>query len=116
MNEKRLEVVEDAFAKLNVDSNDNNIFIDTVKRKYNPKGDPLVLQAIKNEEEASIEFLDCFELNYNLLTAVDNQNVTNVVSFEEFANFYEYVSFLYDDDYQFIKLVNDFGMTRLKFI
>ena len=106
LNEKRLEVVEDAFAKLDVDSNDN-IFIDTIKRKYNPKGDPLVLQGIKNEEEVSTEFLDCFELNYNLLTAVDNQNVTNVVSFEEFANFYEYVSFLYDDDYQFIKLVND---------
>ena len=106
LNEKRLEAVEDAFAKLDVDSNDN-IFIDTIKRKYNPKGDPFVLQGLKNEEEISTEFLDCFELNYNLLTAVDNQNVTNVVSFEEFANFYEYVSFLYDDDYQFIKLVND---------
>ena len=106
LNEKRLEAVEDAFAKLDVDSNDN-IFIETIKRKYNPKGDPLLIKGIKNEEEVSIEFLDCFELNYNLLTAVDNQNVTNVVSFEEFANFYEYVSFLYDDDSEFIKLVND---------
>ena len=106
LNDKRLEAVEDAFAKLDVDSNDN-IFIETIKNKYNPKGDPLVLKGIKNEEEVSTEFLDCFELNYNLLTAVDNQNVTNVVSFEEFANFYEYVSFLYDDDYEFIKLVND---------
>jgi Ca2+-binding EF-hand superfamily protein len=106
LNERRLEAVEDAFAKLDVDSNDN-IFIETIKRKYNPKGDPLLLKGVKNEEEVSIEFLDCFELNYNLLTAVDNQNVTNVVSFEEFANFYEYVSFLYDDDSQFVQLVND---------
>ena len=106
LNEKRLEAVEDAFAKLDADS-DDNIFIETIKKKYNPKGDPLLLKGIKNEEEVSTEFLDCFELNYNLLTAVDNQNVTNVVSFEEFANFYEYVSFLYDDDEQFIKLVND---------
>ena len=106
LNDKRLEAVEDAFGKLDVDSNDN-IFIDTIKVKYNPKGDPLVLKGIKNEEEVSTEFLDCFELNYNLLTAVDNQNVTNVVSFEEFANFYEYVSFLYEDDSEFIKLVNE---------
>ena len=106
LNDKRLEAVDKAFAKLDGDS-DNNIFIETIKRKYNPKGDPLFLKGKKNEEEVSTEFLDCFELNYNLLTAVDNQNVTNVVSFEEFANFYEYVSFLYDDDYEFIKLVND---------
>ena len=106
LNEKRLEAVEDAFSKLDVDSNDN-IFIETIKRKYNPKGDPLYLNGKKNEEEVSTEFLDCFELNYNLLTAVDNQNVTNVVSFEEFANFYEYVSFLYENDDDFIKLVND---------
>ena len=106
LNDKRLEAVDKAFSKLDGDS-DNNIFIETIKKKYNPKGDPLLLKGKKNEEEVSTEFLDCFELNYNLLTAVDNQNVTNVVSFEEFANFYEYVSFLYDDDYEFIKLVND---------
>ena len=103
---KRLEAVEDAFSKLDVDSNDN-IFIDTIKRKYNPKGDPLVSKGLKNEEEVSTEFLDCFELNYNLLTAVENQNVSNIVSFEEFANFYEYVSFLYEDDDIFVNLVNN---------
>ena len=103
---KRLEAVEDAFSKLDVDSNDN-IFIDTIKRKYNPNGDPLVSKGLKNEEEVSTEFLDCFELNYNLLTAVENQNVSNIVSFEEFANFYEYVSFLYEDDDIFVNLVNN---------
>ena len=106
LNEKRLEAVDNAFSKLDGDS-DNNIFIETIKKKYNPRGDPLFLKGKKNEEEVSTEFLDCFELNYNLLTAVDNQNVTNVVSFEEFANFYEYVSFLYDDDDEFVKLVNE---------
>ena len=40
--------------------------------------------------------------------------MTNVVSFEEFANFYEYVSFLYDDDDEFVKLVNEsWGWTML---
>ena len=106
LNERRLEAVEDAFSKLEVDSNDN-IYIETIKKKYNPRGDPLVKKGVKNEEEVSTEFLDCFELNYNLLTAIDNQNVTNIVSFEEFANFYEYMSFLYEDDYEFIQLLND---------
>ena len=91
---------------IDVDSNDN-IFIETIKKKYNPRGNPLVKTGKKNEEEVATEFLDCFELNYNLLTAVDNQNVTNVVSFEEFANFYEYVSFLFDDDDDFVQMVNE---------
>ncbi len=106
LNDARLSAVEDAFSSLDVDSNDN-IYIDTIKKKYNPKGNPLVKKGIKNEEEISTEFLDCFELNYNLLTAVENQNVTNVVSFEEFANFYEYVSFLYEDDNEFVQMVNE---------
>ena len=106
LNDKRLSAVEDAFSLLDVDSNDN-IFIETIKKKYNPKGNPLVKSGKKNEEEIATEFLDCFELNYNLLTAVDNQNVTNVVSFEEFANFYEYVSFLYDNDDDFVQMVNE---------
>jgi hypothetical protein len=106
LNDARLSAVEDAFSLLDVDSNDN-IYIDTIKKKYNPKGNPLVKKGIKNEEEISTEFLDCFELNYNLLTAVENQNVTNVVSFEEFANFYEYVSFLYEDDNEFVQMVNE---------
>ena len=104
LNNIRLEAVEDAFSKLDVNSNDN-VLIDYVRKKYNPKNDPLVLKGIKNEEEISIEFLDCFELNYNLLTALENQDATNMVTFEEFANFYEYVSFLYDDDREFAKVV-----------
>jgi hypothetical protein len=106
LNDIRLSAVEDAFSLLDVDSNDN-IYIETIKKKYNPKGNPLVKSGKKNEEEIATEFLDCFELNYNLLTAVDNQNVTNLVSFEEFANFYEYVSFLYDNDEEFVQMVNE---------
>ena len=106
LNDKRLSAVEDAFSLLDINS-DDNIYIDTIKKKYNPKGNPLVKSGKKNEEEISTEFLDCFELNYNLLTAVDNQNVTNLVSFEEFANFYEYVSFLYDNDDDFVEMVNE---------
>ena len=69
------------------------------------------LYYLRNESKANKNLLNHIQtnsnVNYNLLTAVDNQNVTNVVSFEEFANFYEYVSFLYDDDSQFVQLVND---------
>ena len=106
LNDKRLYAVEDAFSLLDINS-DDNIYIETIKKKYNPKGNPLFKNGMKNEEEISTEFLDCFELNYNLLTAVDNQNVTNLVSFEEFANFYEYVSFLYDNDDDFVEMVNE---------
>jgi len=41
------------------------------------------------------------------LTTAENPETSNMVSFEEFANFYEYVSFLYDNDNDFISLVEN---------
>ena len=37
--------------------------------------------------------------------ANENPNSSNLVSFEEFANFYEYVSFIYQNDEDFVKVV-----------
>ena len=76
-----------------------------IKLKFNPKNHPDVVNCKKNEDEIITEFLDCFELNYNLLTTAENPETSNMVSFEEFANFYEYVSFLYSNDSDFIQLV-----------
>ena len=105
LNETRLNAVERAFTILDVDQTEN-LNIDDIKLKFNAFNHPDVINGIKNEDEIITEFLDCFELNYNLLTTADNPDSSNLVTFEEFANFYEYVSFLYDDDNDFVQLVD----------
>ena len=67
-----------------------------------------ILKGEKNEEEILSEFLDCFDLNNNLLINKEEKiNDKTNISFEEFANFYEYISFLYDNDNDFINLINN---------
>lgn len=109
LNEKRLQSVEDAFSKLDINQN-NKVDINYIKIKYNEKNDIRVLNGKNDEEEILCEFLDCFDLNYYLLINKDNhrsENEYDWINFEEFANFYEYVSFLYENDNDFIQLVHN---------
>ena len=106
LNEKRLSAIEKIFTKLDINGNDK-VLIDDIKMKFNAKKHISVLNGEKNEEEILCEFLDCFDLNNNLLITKDNQDENNMINFEEFANFYEYVSFLYDNDDEFIKLIEN---------
>ena len=107
LNKKRLSIVENIFTKLDINKNDS-VSIDDIKKKYFAKDHPLVASGKKDEEEILCEFLDCFDLNYYLLITKENKDkMENMVNFEEFANFYEYVSFLYDNDDDFIQLVNN---------
>ena len=48
-----------------------------------------------------LKFIYCFKLNLELL---NNQN-NNFIDFELFANFYEYVAFVYDNDKQFENII-----------
>ena len=104
LNEKKLSVVERAFSVLDVNQNEQ-IDIDALKIKYDPMNHPDVLKGKKNDEEELVEFYDCFEVNFSLLATENNQN-DNFVNFEIFANFYEYVAFVYDNDDEFEAVVS----------
>ena len=52
-----------------------------------------------------LEFIDCFELNLILLNHQNNKNNNNFIDFELFANFYEYVAFIYENDKEFEKIL-----------
>ena len=107
LNNIRLNSVQNAFEKLDLIGN-NNVNISYIKKQFNAKGDMRILKGEKNEEEILCEFLDCFDLNNNLLiNKEDKINDKTNISFEEFANFYEYISFLYDNDNDFINLINN---------
>ena len=68
---------------------------------YNSDNHPEVLNGKISSDEKMLEFIDCFELNLELL---NNQN-NNFIDFELFANFYEYVAFVYDNDKQFENII-----------
>ena len=75
-----------------------------IKKKFRGDRHPDVLSGRKTEEEIILEFLDCFNINYEILNLDSKQN-SNYVDFEIFANFYEYISFIYPDDKEFANIV-----------
>ena len=101
LNEIKLNYVEDAYSVLNINQNEK-VPIEYIKRKYDAKNHPDVILGKKTEEEKLLEFIDCFEINFDLLNQYSN---VNFIDFEIFANFYEYVAFVYDDDNIFGKIL-----------
>ena len=73
---------------------------------FDAKKHPEVISGKKTEEEILLEFIDSFQIN-NYILNYGNNNENNIIDFEIFANFYEYVSFLYDNDKDFISLVEN---------
>ncbi len=62
----RLEWVEKAFSSLDLESTEM-LVVDDIKLKFNASSHPEVLSNIRSEDDMIVEFLDCFELNYNFL-------------------------------------------------
>ena len=98
LNEDKLYYVENAYSILDRNGNEK-VPIEYIKKCYDAKNHPDVLSGKKNEEEQLLEFIECFEINFNLLNEENNNN--NIVDFEIFANFYEYVAFIYNNTKQF---------------
>ena len=108
LNEYKLNIVEEAFSKIDT-KGDDKVNLNVVKMKYNPSKHPDVLNGKYSEDEKIMEFLDCFGLCYEILK-LDSEMKSNdnkdYVDFEIFANFYEYVSFIYPRDREFQNVVN----------
>ena len=106
LNENKLNAVEQAFSSIDKKGEDM-VPLDVIKMKYNAKKHPDVLNGKYTEDEKILEFLDCFNLCYKILK-MDNKKdeKEDYVNFEMFANFYEYVSFLYPRDKDFQYVVN----------
>ena len=108
LTENKLSSVEQAFT--NIDINENDLVpLNLIKKKFKADRHPDVLSGKKNEEEIIMEFLDCFNINYEILNldskSKNINNAQNFIDFEIFANFYEYVSFIYPNDKEFDNIV-----------
>ena len=62
----RLDCVEKAFTSLDTDSTEM-LLVDDIKLKFNAGKHPDVVRNLRSEDEIVVEFLDCFDLNYNFL-------------------------------------------------
>ena len=58
------------------------------------------------EDEKIREFRESFDINYDICNVdQNNTKLGKFVDFDIFANFYEYVSFIYSEDEDFINLL-----------
>ena len=104
LNENKLKAVEEAFTIID-EKGENRVPLDVIKMKYNAKNHPDVLKGKFTEDGKILEFLDCFNMCYEILKMDNKKNDDYYcVDFEIFANFYEYVSFIYpkDRDFQYV--------------
>ena len=103
LSSNKLDIVGLVYEKLDINNNEK-VPLETIKISYNSDNHPDVLNGKINSEEKMLEFIDCFDLNLNLLNYHFNRD-NNYINFELFANFYEYVAFIYDNDKQFENIV-----------
>ena len=109
LNENKLLSVEQAFNNIDINGNDR-VPLSLIKKKYKARNHPDTLNRTKNEDDLILEFLDCFNINYEILNldskSQTSNNSENMIDFEIFANFYEYVSFIYPNDKEFENIVS----------
>ena len=109
LNENKLASVEQAFASIDINENDL-VPLNLIKKKFKANRHPDILSGKKNEDEIILEFLDCFNINYEILNldykSQTSNNDQSLIDFEIFANFYEYVSFIYPNDKEFDTIVS----------
>ena len=107
LNNTKLNVVEKIFLSLQNDRGyKDELTLNEIKKKYKARSHPEVIMGKKTELEKIIEFGECFDINYEISNIEQVKNkYRKIVDFDTFANFYEYVSFIYSDDEDFTNLL-----------
>ena len=103
MNEFRQGLVQKVFDKLDVKKT-GEISFKELNNKYNIKQHPDVLSGKISEEEALKEFMDTFQETYNYLCGTETNNI---ITIEEFMEYYENVSMTIEEDEYFEYLLNN---------
>ena len=103
MNEFRQNLVQNVFDKLDIKKS-GEISFKELNNKYNAKNHPDVISGKISEEEALKEFIDTFQETYNYLCGTETNNI---ITIEEFLEYYENVSMTIDEDDYFEYLLNN---------
>ena len=114
LNQFRKDILKQVFNKLD-EKEKGSITVGIIRHEYNPKGNPLVRQGKRNEDEILAEFLDVLEYHFNLLIEKNEDIDVNEleVDFEEFCNFYKNISLCIEDDKYFeIMVLSEWGIQK----
>ena len=103
MNDFRKNLVYQVFNKLDINGN-GEISFDELQAKYSAKAHPEVLSGKKKEEEILKEFMDTFQDTYNYLCGTETDNI---ITLEEFMEYYENISMTIDNDEYFETMLNN---------
>ena len=103
MSDFRKNLVNQVFNKLDINGN-GEISFDELQAKYSAKNHPEVLNGEKTEEEVLKEFMDTFQDTYNYLCGTETDNI---ITLEEFMEYYENISMIIDDDDYFEIMLNN---------
>ena len=107
MQPERMEIVVKAFEALDV-YNKGQVDINYIKNSYNAAFHPKVKKGkISLEEEYSC-FIDSIDMFHNMNLKIENTTVNKfTISKGELVDYYNYVSFLYDNDSDFISMIQN---------
>lgn len=107
MQPERMEIVVKAFEALDV-YNKGQVDINYIKNSYNAAFHPKVKKGkISLEEEYSC-FIDSIDTFHNMNLKIENTTVNKfTISKGELVDYYNYVSFLYDNDSDFISMIQN---------
>ena len=115
LNQFRKNILKQVFDKLDNEEK-GFITVGIIRHDYNPRGNPLVRQGKRCEDEILAEFLDVLEYHFNLLIEKneDDIDVNEIkVDFEEFCNFYKNISLCIEDDKYFeIMVLSEWGVQK----
>ena len=103
LNEFRKGILKQVFNKLD-NGEKGFITVGTIRNEYNPRGNPLVRQGKRTEDEILAEFLDVLEYHFNLLIEKNEEeiDVNDIeVDFDDFCDFYKNISLCIEDDKYF---------------
>ena len=103
MNDFRKNLVYQVFNKLDLNEN-GEISFEELQAKYSAKSHPEVLSGKKKEEEVLKEFMDTFQDTYNYLCGTETDNI---ITLEEFMEYYENISMTIDSDEYFEAMLNN---------
>jgi len=103
LNEKRLALVKQAFAKIDSDGS-GFLDINDIKDSYNASKHPDVVQGKRTEEQVLIEFLETFEAHHNLREGTETDGRVDET---EFVEYYKNISVSIDNDDYFSLMMNN---------
>ena len=113
VNNNRRKILKLVYDKINED-NENYITVGQMRNLYNAKENPLVRQKKKSEDEMMAEFMDFIEYHFNLLNEKndDSIDINQIkIDFDNFVDFYKYISMFIDDDKYFeVMLMSEWGL------